>query len=102
MVTAATLSALSGRTIDADRAAAVIATVTSRAKSYTRGKGWVDDIPADDLQTVIATASLRMLSNPTGLQGETMGPFQLTYGREFLGWTVGETLVLNRYRDRAK
>ncbi|WP_199255620.1 hypothetical protein [Mycolicibacterium mengxianglii] len=102
MPTAETLSALSGLTIGADEATAAVAVVTALAKSYTRAQGFDADGPSEDLEAVITTATLRLLTNPTGTMSESMGGFQVNFGNNFLGWSITELMVLNRYRDRAQ
>lgn len=100
--TAADLSALLGSTVDTAQANAVIGIVSAMASSYTRGVGFDDGEPAADLAAVVKTASVRLLSNPTALAAESMGPFAATYGqRGEFGWTTAELSVLNRYRKRA-
>jgi hypothetical protein len=102
MLDAASLSPLSGRTVTADQAGAAVAVVTALARSYTRGNGFADDEPAEDLQAAIATAVLRLLVNPTGTQQESMGAISVTFGPKFLGWSLTEMAALNRWRDRAR
>ncbi|CRZ17987.1 hypothetical protein [Mycolicibacterium neworleansense] len=101
-ITAETLSALSGLTFTADQANAAVSVVTSRAKSYTRGIGFTDDGIADDIESVIQTAVLRLLVNPTNVERDAMGSLSVQYGNNFQGWTLSETQVLNRYRERAR
>lgn len=80
---------------------AVTTVVASLAKSYTRGNGFTDGEPADDLRSVIMLASTRLLRDK-GIAAESMGPFSVTYRGGFDGWTAGELMVLNRYRARAQ
>lgn len=81
---------------------AVLSIVTALASSYTRGMGFdADGAPADDLRAVILSASARLLTNISGVQAESLGPFSVRYGDGF-GWTVAEQCVLNRYRVRAQ
>lgn len=97
------LGVLLGQTINDDQATTAIAVVTSLAKSYTRGAGFTDTGPAEDITSVILTAAARLLSNPTGvLYDETEGPSSVSYRSAFSGWTVAELTVLNRYRVRAQ
>ncbi|OBC08993.1 hypothetical protein A5784_06345 [Mycobacterium sp. 852013-50091_SCH5140682] len=102
MITAESLSTLSGLTITTEQADAVLSVVTSRAKSYTRGIGFTDDSMAEDIESVIQTAALRLLINPTNVERDAMGPLSVQYGNNFQGWTISETQVLNRYRERAR
>lgn len=102
--TADDLSAFVAREVNEDQAEAVIAIVSALARSYTRGRGWTDGVPADDLRAVILTASARMLADPSGITDEqVMGPFRVTYRDAAQGgWTVSELVTLNRYRERAR
>lgn len=75
--------------------------VAAMARAYTRGAGFdVDGNPADDLAAVIVVATARLLGNPEQAKAETIGPFSTTY-TPFVGWSLAETFVLNRYRRRA-
>ncbi|MBJ7383308.1 MAG: hypothetical protein JHC55_02310 [Mycolicibacterium sp.] len=76
--------------------------MSALAASYTRGNGFTDDGPAEDLQAAIATATLCLLINPTGTEQESMGAISVTFGRGFLGWSLTELAVLNGWRDRAR
>ena len=94
------LSSLTGRPQrPADHEALSI--VAEYAKSYTRGNGFdpVTGNPNDALAAVILTATARLIANPSQLAGRSIGGLQLNY-RPWQGFTVGEQLVLNRYRQR--
>lgn len=100
---ATALGAFLGRTVDSAQAASVIQVITSLAKSYTRGQGFTDAGPNEDIASVILTASARLISNSTGLRyAEVEGPSQVSYSTAFVGWSLAETLVLNRYRVRGQ
>lgn len=101
MPSAETLSILSGQAVTTEQATTVVAVVTSLARSYTRGNGFEDELP-EDLETVVTLAAIRLLMNPTGVESESMGGMSVTFGKQFLGWSLGELAVLNRYRERAK
>ena len=70
--------------------------------SYTRGQGFTDGAPADDLQAIILTATARMMRNPNGIRSESMGPFLVQYDQTVFNWTLSEQTVMNRYRVRAQ
>ncbi|GAA2803050.1 hypothetical protein [Mycolicibacterium pallens] len=100
--TANDLAALAGREVNHDQAEAIISIVTARAASHTRGRGFTAGVPADDIWSVILTASLRMLADPSGAVTEQrMGPFSVSL-KPFEGWTTSELMTLNRYRERAR
>ncbi len=77
--------------------------VTAMARSYTRGRGFDDDGPAEDLAAVIITATARLMKNPEQIAfDETVGQFARAIRGGFVGWNLAETFVLNRYRQRAR
>lgn len=90
-----------GREVDPAQAFAHLATVTAFARAYTRGRGFTDGgVPADDIATVIVTATSRLLANPTDIQTEQIGSYSIRYGG-FQGFNLVEMAVLNNYRRRA-
>ena len=109
MLDAESLSTLYGHTITDEQAWAAVSVVTALAKSYVRYHGPADTgrgfdasgRPLDDVEAVLMTAALRLLTNPTGVAREDMGALTVQYGNNFLGWSLTELSVLNRYRDRA-
>ncbi|MGE3659328.1 MAG: hypothetical protein AB7G47_21425 [Mycolicibacterium sp.] len=93
-----------------EQAEAVIAAVASLAKSYTRGEGWttveIDDVPTDvpasDINTVILTASARLIAHPQQLgMDTTLGPQSARWMATPFSWSLGELMTLNRYRKTA-
>lgn len=72
--------------------------ITAMVRAYTRGRGFPDGVPADDLAAVITTASARMVANPEQLPTR-VGSVEIRAG--FQGFSLAETFVLNRYRKRA-
>lgn len=100
MPTADDLAAYSGRTVSATQAAAVIGVVKAMVSAHTRGVGFADGEPNDELAAVILSASTRLLMNTPGVQQEAMGALQVRYGDAF-GFTLPELTVLNRYRKQA-
>ena len=96
------LGALLGRPVDPTQGAAVLAIVTSQVSAYTRGEGFIDGVPNDDLRGVILLASLRVIANPEGIaRSVTKGPESADLRGTFNGFTVGEQMTLNRYRVRS-
>lgn len=74
--------------------------MTNLVRAYTRGKGFTDDTPAADLDSVIVASTARLVNNPEGVQAETIGGYSVTYGAGGHGWTLAEQFVLNGYRRR--
>lgn len=72
--------------------------VTALARSYTRGGGFTDAGPNDDIAAVITTATARLLANPEQID-QSIGEVSLRRG--FVGWSLAEVVVLNGYRRRA-
>ncbi len=84
------------------RFSAVLGIVSTLAKSYTRGHGWTDGQPAEDIDAVILTAAARLVTNPGQISAaEGMGGLTVDWRAGFTGWTLVELAVLNRYRDMA-
>ncbi|MCH5641438.1 hypothetical protein [Gordonia sp. ABSL49_1] len=79
------------------------AIVTAMAQAYTRGGGFTNGEPTDDVAAVITTATARLLTNPGQLDtDDSMGPMRVVIRGSFTGWTLAELFVLNRYRKRAQ
>jgi hypothetical protein len=92
----------SGQTVDSEQGAQVLAAVTQIAQAYTRGVGWTGSTPNADISAVILTAAARLLAHPRQLAvDETVGPDSASFRGGFNGWSVLETIVLNRYRVTA-
>lgn len=96
------LAFLGQPTEGADTAALVshINAATLMVKAYTRGGGFTNGEPSDDVAAVIVSCASRMHGNPTNDRQQSMGPFQTSPG-VFNGWTLPETAVLHQYRKRA-
>jgi hypothetical protein len=75
-----------------------LAIITAMARAYTRGGGFADGYPNDDVAAVITTATARLIANPEQLR-YSAGAVQINDA--FRGWSLAETFVLNRYRRRA-
>jgi hypothetical protein len=85
-----------------DRLNGVMSIVSAMVRAYTRGEGFTDGVPAEDLQAVILTATARLLLNPSQIPfREQMGAFSVDYRGDWIGWTLPELAVLNSYRERA-
>jgi hypothetical protein len=79
-------------------AAEVAPVITAMVRAYTRGRGFDDDEPNDELAAVITTASARMVANPEQIETR-VGSVEIRGG--FQGFSLAETFVLNRYRKTA-
>lgn len=85
-----TLAALAGESVTV---------VTAMVRAYTRGVGFVDTDPNDELAAVITTASARLCANP---EQAITDVGSVSIRNAFNGFTLAETFVLNRYRKRAQ
>lgn len=82
--------------------ATVIPIITVMAKAYTRGRGFEDGEPNEEVAAVIATAAARLAANPTGLQAKRVDDVEYRYSlASSFSWTLAEQAVLNRYRVTA-
>ncbi|SPM31577.1 hypothetical protein [Mycobacterium terramassiliense] len=103
--TAADVAAFLGKPGDAATeayATTALAVIGSMAQSYTRGQGFTNGAPADDIAAAIFTATLRFMANKDQLEkSKTKGPFSVDIRGSFSGWNLAETFVLNRYRKMA-
>jgi hypothetical protein len=80
----------------------VVPMITTMAKAYTRGHGFVGNQPNDEIAAAITTAAARFISNPSQIsRNQTAGPFSEDMRGGFNGWTLAEQIVLNRYPVRA-
>jgi hypothetical protein len=80
----------------------VVPVVTVMARAYTRGNGFANGEPNDEIAAVITTASARLAANGTQLRRQdTAGVFTRTLSDSFHGWTLAERIVLDRYRVKA-
>lgn len=97
------LAAFTGKELNAGQADAVIAVVKAMAKAYTRGKGFTAaGEPSEDVAAVILSASARLLADTSQIiSQQSMGPFAVQFRSGFNGWSVAESFVLDRYRERA-
>jgi hypothetical protein len=97
--TANDLATFTGTTVEADQAAAVINVIKARVSAYTRGEGFDDGEPNDELSAVILSAAARLLFNTGGHVREEMGGLVVQHGAD--GFSLPEQGVLNRYRMTA-
>ncbi|WP_454175250.1 hypothetical protein [Gordonia sputi] len=73
--------------------------ITAMARAYTRGNGFTDAEPNDEIAAVITTATARLVANPEQI-ATTTGSVAVNGG--FTGWTLGERFALDRYRRKAQ
>lgn len=59
--TVSDLGALTGRTVSEEQGTAVLSIATAMASAYTRGPGFTDGVPNDEIRAVILTASARLI-----------------------------------------
>lgn len=86
-----------------DQATQAVSIVTSIAKAYTRGVGFVGDEPNGEIGAVITLAAVRLLSNPAQISHRNrLGAIEVDWRGGFDGWTLGERATLNRYRETAR
>ena len=98
--TSADLAALLGRTVTPEKGSGALAVITAQASAFTRGNGFVDGVPNDEIKHgVILPATARLISNSRGLLvEETFGPQSVSYRSAFTGFSISELAVLRRYR----
>jgi hypothetical protein len=79
-----------------------VSIITAMARAYTRGHGFDDGEPNDELAAVITTATARFIGNPNQISmSQSSGPFTMDVRSYLAGWTLAELFVLNRYRRQA-
>lgn len=74
--------------------------VRAMARGYTRGRGFSDVGVAEDVAAVILTATARLVTNPEQNKREQLHDYSVT-PTPFVGWSLAETFVLDRYRRRS-
>jgi hypothetical protein len=76
--------------------------VTVLAKSYTRGRGFLDGEPAEDIAAAIATASARLAANGAQIRRKRVDDVEYEWSlRSSFEWSLAERIVLDRYRVKA-
>ena len=101
---AADVAAFLGRSGDAATvtlAETHLPVVLAMVKAYTRGRGFTDGVPVDDLALIIVSSCARLVVNPEHTVEQTTGPFSIRQA-VFNGWTLPELAVLHQYRKRAQ
>ena len=76
--------------------------VTDLARAYTRGRGFKNNQPNQEIASVIIMATARVSVNPEQVKREQSGEGYIVTPGTLYGWTLTELAVLNRYRTRAK
>lgn len=77
--------------------------VKAMAQAYTRGRGFTEGEPNEEIAAVIITATARLVTNPGQIVvDQTAGAMSQRLGVGFQGWNIAETMVLNRYRAMAR
>ena len=88
--------------IGAEQAQSVLDIITAIVRSATRGNGFVNGVPAEDLRAVLLTAAARLWRHPAQIDyGETKGPESIFFRGGFEGFSLVERYVINRYRVTA-
>ena len=82
-------------------AAGALQAVTAMARSYTRGRGFGGSLVAEDIAAVITTAALRFTASPEQVKREEFDGYSIA-PTPFVGWSLVELAVLNRYRVSAR
>lgn len=72
--------------------------LTNMCLAYTRGAGFSNGEPNDQIASVIVTAAARLVSNPEQIPTD-VGAVSTRGG--FTGFNLAELFVLNRYRKQA-
>ena len=81
---------------------AAVSQITVMAKAYTRGNGFDDGEPNEEIEAVIVTAAARLAANGSGTQWrKKVDDVEVEYRSSFQGWTLAERFVLDRYRVKA-
>lgn len=81
---------------------AVVELLTTLARSYTRGNGFDGSEPNAEIAAVITLAAARLAANTAQLSNTfTKDRVTIDTRGGFIGWSVAELAVLNRYRVRA-
>lgn len=99
-VTVEDVLAFTGETFPEAQVNAHIGSVSMLVYSYTRGRGFTEAGPSEDIRQVIISATARSIGNPTHYVNKKIGTMSHTPGH-FEGFTLPEIRVLNRYRIMA-
>src|SRR4051812_48478698 len=84
-----------------DQAVEVVNIVMAAVKAYVRGgPNWT---PNDEQSSVILCAAGRLIAHPRQIDmSEAVGPQSASWRGGFQGFTLGERIILDRYRVTAK
>lgn len=100
--TSAELGALMGRTVTTEQGNAVLSIISALASGYTRGVGFTDGVPNNEIRAVVLSAACRYIAEPRQMATtEVVGPMSARFEAGGFDFSVGERMVLNRYRIRA-
>ena len=100
--TVADLGVLLGRAVASEQGAAAIQVATAQVRAYTRGEGFTDGVPNEELAAVILCLAVRLVSHPRQMaMDETEGPSSVSFRSSPGTFTLSELFTLNRYRVRA-
>lgn len=77
--------------------------IVALARSYTRDRGFDPEtgVPTEDIAAVVTCATARLTVNPEQNKREALATGDAVTYAGFQGWSLAETIVLNRYRKRA-
>lgn len=82
----------------ASQAASHAQIITQMCRAYTRGNGFTDGVPNDEIAAVITCAAARLVANPQQIAYDVGG---ISTRGGFNGFNLAERLTLNRYRKLA-
>ena len=95
-------ASLCKRAADDEQLAEAVEVVYALAYDYTRGRGFPNGVPTPTLRSVIVTGAARLAGNPDQSPTQfTVGAVTERRGAGFIGWSLAELAVLNRYRRTA-
>lgn len=84
-----------------DLAAARVPIVTTYVRALTRGQGFVNGEPNDELAAVITTAAAREINISPGIQREELGTYNAYYGPNASEFSLRELMIIRSYRRMA-
>lgn len=76
-----------------------IEVLTQMCLAYTRGAGFSNGAPNDQIAAVIVSATARMIANPQQIAYDVGG---VSIRGGFQGFNLAERIVLNRFRKTAQ
>lgn len=87
-----------GNTYFTAQATEHVTVIASMAQEYTRGAGFLGGQPTGSVQSVIVSASARLLANPEQIEHQVGA---VAIRGAFEGWSALEKTLLNTYRRTA-